>query len=234
MPRYVADPLPPDCPWGGFTPPNVDWCEEQLCAWIVNPADTWSNLAYVALGVVMVWRARGGDRPTLSLFGPASIAVGVFSLVYHASYTYMLQILDFAGMFLFCSVLLTANALRFGLPARHRFTLLLGSTALLTAAVPLVSETAVPIQSMVAVLIVLILGQELALRRRERGRRLAYRTYAVALVLLGAAAAASAADVTRIACDPTNHWISGHAVWHVLSAAALYALFLFYERSPSP
>ena len=56
----------------------------------------------------------------------------------------------------------------------------------------------------------------------------------MALVLLGAAAAASAADVTRIACDPTNHWISGHAVWHVLSAAALYALFLFYERSPSP
>ena len=34
MPRMLAPPLPPGCPWSGFTPPNVDWCEEELCAWI--------------------------------------------------------------------------------------------------------------------------------------------------------------------------------------------------------
>ena len=64
MPRLLAAPLPPGCPWSGFTPPNVDWCEEELCAWIVNPADTWSNLAYVVLGLFMWWAARHAGAAT--------------------------------------------------------------------------------------------------------------------------------------------------------------------------
>ncbi len=85
MPKLVADPLPAGCPWSQFTPPNVDWCEAERCAWIVNPSDTWSNLAYIAFGLWMWHRARGSGDPTLGLFGPASIAVGLFSGVYHAS-----------------------------------------------------------------------------------------------------------------------------------------------------
>jgi hypothetical protein len=69
---------------------------------IVNPADTWSNLAYIAFGLWMMREARRGGRRDLALFGPASIAVGVFSGAYHASYTWMLQFFDFVGMFLFC------------------------------------------------------------------------------------------------------------------------------------
>jgi len=30
-------------------------------------------------------------------------------------------------------------------------------------------------------------------------------------------------------CDPSNHWIQGHALWHLLTAASLYAMFRFYE-----
>ena len=52
------------------------------------------------------------------------------------------------------------------------------------------------------------------------------------IALLGAAAAASAADVSRVFCDPTNHWLQGHAIWHLLSAASLYVLFVFYREMP--
>jgi hypothetical protein len=38
MSRLLAPPLPPGCPWSGFTPPNIDWCEQELCALVVNPA----------------------------------------------------------------------------------------------------------------------------------------------------------------------------------------------------
>jgi len=35
---------------------------------------------------------------------------------------------------------------------------------------------------------------------------------------------------TRVWCDPTDHWIQGHAAWHLLSAASLVMLFRFYEK----
>jgi hypothetical protein len=247
MPLLMAPPLPPGCPWSGWTPPNVDWCEQELCAWIVNPADAWSNLAYVAAGLAMWQHARNTPSAAGGLFAPASITVGVFSFAYHASYTYFLQFFDFVGMFLFCFTAITANALRLGwIEPPHRWPFLLAGVGGLSASVPLLSETAVPIQSLVAVLILAILAQEFAIWRRSRavgaGFRFVadyrivadYRSFAAALLLLSAAGAASLADVTRTWCDPTNHWLQGHALWHLLTAAALYALYRFYAGLQSP
>jgi hypothetical protein len=234
MPRFTVEPLPAGCPWSGYTPPNVDWCEEELCGWIVNPADTWSNLAYVLFGIAMWMQARRVPRSeaneTLRLFGPASIIVGVCSFAYHASYTYLLQVFDFAGMFLFCFTLIAANARRLGWVAGPRaWRLLVAGTLVSTAAVPIVGETSIPIQSMVGVLILVILGQELWLAR-SGARPRDYRLFFTALALLTAAAAASLADVTRSFCDPTDHLLQGHALWHVLSAASLYAMFRFHAQ----
>jgi hypothetical protein len=60
-----------------------------------------------------------------------------------------------------------------------------------------------------------------------------YRPYLAALALLTTAAVCSALDVTRVWCDPANHWLQGHAAWHVLSATSLFALYHFYERLPA-
>ena len=49
---------------------------------------------------------------------------------------------------------------------------------------------------------------------------------------MAVAGSASLADVTRVWCEPANHWLQGHAVWHVLTATALYVLFLFYAQLP--
>jgi hypothetical protein len=84
----------------------------------------------------------------------------------------------------------------------------------------------------VAACIALALVQEAVLRRRAPGTRYAP-WYPLGLVLLGAAALASALDVTRVACDPTNHWLQGHALWHVLTALALLAFYRFYETLPA-
>jgi hypothetical protein len=87
----------------------------------------------------------------------------------------------------------------------------------------------------VFLLIVAMVGQELALwRRAGAAGRADYSAYWLALALLGAASALSLADVTRAWCDPANHWLQGHALWHVLSAASLYALLRFYAaRAPA-
>jgi hypothetical protein len=197
---------------------------------IVNPADTWSNLAYIAFGLWMMREARRGGRRDLALFGPASIAVGVFSGAYHASYTWMLQFFDFVGMFLFCFLVLTRNAERLGwIGAERRLAFYLGGVAGMSALVPLLFEAGLPIQGLVLALILVMVGQEAVLWRREGGRA-PYRHYLGALALPTAAAVCSLLDVTRVWCDPTNHWIQGHAAWHLLSAASLVMLFRFYEE----
>ena len=104
---------PESCPWQGlaaYGPPNVKWCEERLCAWINEPANAWSNLAYIFVGLFIYFftdlRTRRGTSAGSSLglewFPPTIIAVGVCSGIYHASNTYITQMLDFFGMYLFC------------------------------------------------------------------------------------------------------------------------------------
>ncbi|NDG85470.1 MAG: hypothetical protein EBX52_10615, partial [Proteobacteria bacterium] len=44
------------------------------------------------------------------------------------------------------------------------------------------------------------------------------------------AATSSALDLKRIACDPSNHWLQGHALWHVLGSAALFFSFLHHRQ----
>jgi hypothetical protein len=224
-------PLPPGCPWSGWALPNLKWCEENLCAWITTPANTWSNLAYLGVAVPM-WRATKG-HPLLRPFAPAAVAVGVSSFVYHASYTYFFQFFDFVGMFLFASLPLTLNAVRLGwigertAPALY-VALVVGCSAL----VPVVFGTRFPIQGIVAILILVAIGQELVLwlgRRTPEPRT----WWLVAVAVLAVAATCSALDLSRVWCDPQNHWLQGHAVWHVLSAVTLLALFRFYAMVPA-
>ena len=134
-------------------------------------------------------------------------------------------------MFLFCFTVITANALRLGwVDVAKQLRFFAAGVLGFSAAVPLLSETTVPIQTLVGLLIAVILGQESVLYRRSRGRpdAPAYGVFWLALALLAAAATASLLDVTRVWCDPRDHWLQGHAIWHVLTAACLYALFVFY------
>lgn len=230
MSRLLATPLPEGCPWSGFTPPNVDWCEQELCALVVNPANTWSNALYLVLGVWMWRHARRTGRDDLRAFGPASVAVGVFSFLYHASYTWLLQFFDFVGMFLFCFVVLARNARRLGwVSAQGETRFLLIGVVAASALVPVLFEAGIPIQGSVALCIVAALGQEARLRRGAEAPL--PRAYWLGLALLGAAGLASLLDVTRVWCEPTS-WLQGHALWHVLSAAALLAFYRFYEALP--
>ncbi|MFQ5514042.1 MAG: ceramidase domain-containing protein [Myxococcota bacterium] len=232
MPLPPVPPLPPGCPWSGWTLPNLKWCEENLCAWITAPANTWSNLAYLLLGLVMWRQARRRPGSPVALFAPASLFLGLASGVYHASYTFFFQFFDFVGMFVFCFLILGMNARRLGWIAEPRLATAIGvGVVISSAALPLLFRAGIPIQLMVVILIGIALAQETVLWRRCRERG-AYRLYAVAVGLLAAGALCSALDLSRVLCDPSNHWLQGHAVWHVLTAGSLYGFFLFYRELP--
>ena len=219
--------MPDGCPWSGFQQPNVDWCEAELCSWITNPADTWSNLAYVLLAVLIWYHARRRGSRTLAMFGPACLVTGLFSFAYHASYTFFLQFFDFVGMFVFTNLVVTLNLRRSGaLTARRQVVFYLASIVLFSALVPPMFYLDLPFQGLVAFLILVILVQEIRLwATAER-----HGAFWLALLLLGAGATCSALDLSRVWCDPHNHWLQGHAVWHVLTALSLYSLYRYFTQ----
>jgi len=224
--------LAPGCPWWGLSElrlPNVDWCEMQRCSWVVEPANTWSNLSYALVGVAMYLAARRSPSPHLRFFAPAALLVGLASGIYHASYTFVLQILDFAGMYGFCALLLTLNLRRAGLLGAHDWRKRFWQGVIAATGVTVaVDFTGVPIQSLVFVLILGIVGSEVLLIRRAPGTK--SHLLVVAVALLGAGAVFSLLDVTRTWCLPSHAFLQGHAIWHVLSALSLLACFFHYRQ----
>lgn len=226
------------CPWeplSQFGLPNVNWCEETLCAWIAEPANTWSNLGYLITAGVMAFilRKRPSQNPVLKAFPLAAVGVGLASGIYHASVTWALQILDFVGMYFFLFLPITVHALRRNWFQEHRFKVVyLGAVALVTLLTTLLSRIAFPIQSIVLVSVLLILTLEMSAFRdtKKQQRRYPIRWFLAALLSFTGAFGASLADVTRLSCDPQAHgWFAqGHAIWHWLTALGLTLLLPHY------
>lgn len=237
----TVPPMAPGCPWSevaNFWLPNIKWCEAQVCSIVVEPANTWSNLAYILIGLLLLARAssrarRGLPHRMARTFGHAEIVVGVFSFAFHMSYSGLLQVLDFAAMFVFVGLTLSLNLVRLGwLPERQRIRAYVLGVVALTGLVVGLRFTPFPIQLVTPVLILATAATELVLwwRSRAHAPRGLYRWFLGSLLLLIGAAVCSALDAARIWCDPHDHLVQGHALWHVLSAISLGLLARFYER----
>ena len=213
----------PAGPWAGWAPPNLQWGEEHLAGWIATPANTWSNLAYL-LVAVLIWRDARGSRP-FRLLSLAMAAMGLGSFLYHASCTFAFQVVDFVGMYGVLWLFIVWNMRRAGYVGIQTITYVLGvagSTAVLFA----MARAGLPYQSLILVLTGVLALQEL--RLRQSAPEADYRALRWAWGLLACALACSGADLSHLWYDPANHFVQGHACWHLLSAAGLYQASRFY------
>lgn len=222
------------CPWvelrqlGGL--PNVKWCEETLCSAIAEPANTWSNLAYLIAAGLLYAAARKEPERTLRFFAPAAFVVGATSLVYHATVAFLTQVFDFWGMYVYFLLVLFLNLVRMGLLKKESFfTVLWGSVFGLTALTVVVAKLEVPIQGIVLVLLLAALVTE-ALATRASTEPSSHRAFGVTLLFISVAAGFSASDASRAWCVRDNHVFQGHAIWHVLGAVALYFSYFHYRQ----
>lgn len=214
-PRDIV-PLPPESPWSGFAAPDIQHCEANLAGWIAAPANTWSNLAYLAAAV---WLWRRGQR----WFAGAAAALGVTSFLFHASFTFFFQFFDYVGMFVYVLLLLALNVNRLGL--RRWQPAYLGAVLASGAAVFGLRALGVGLQWIIVTQVGAVLATELAARGRG------YKDWLIGIGLMAAAAACWVLDYKRIWCDPDDHWVQGHAAWHLLSAAAIPFVARFYRNN---
>ncbi len=226
----IADPSSPWYQLSELRKPNVKWCEGQNNSWIIEPANTWSNLAYIIIGILLYQKRNQLKSKPLRAYAPAFITLGICSGIYHASYTFLFQILDFFGMYLLTYLMLLINLKRLKIVKNAMgslfWGLVLGTTAL-TVYCDL--YTSFPIQGLIFVHVLMLLGSELYLwKKRTQNYQMKY--FWSGLTLIFIAASCSVADVTRTYCDPENHFVQGHAVWHVLSSIAIYCIYLHHRQ----
>lgn len=214
--------------WGGL--PNVKWCEETLCSVIAEPANTWSNLAYVFVAVGLWWVTRKDESRTLRFWGPVAFWVGLTSGVYHASVAFVTQVFDFWGMYFFFGLILLLNLLRMGkLKADALFKTLYATIFGLTAFTVVVQKLGLPVQGIVVAMIALTMVTEV-LASRASTVKIDHRWFAGALVFIVVAAAFSASDASGRWCDPKDHVFQGHAIWHVFGSISMAFAHFHYRQ----
>lgn len=217
---------PSSCPWDGFTPGTVSFCEERLCGWVAEPANAWSNLAFLFVGLYLLRLAQRDRRAPLYLCGATSILVGIGSFLFHMSGTFIGEFFDLSAMFLIGSLMVTMEARRFVPMSMVRLTML---------------YLAISVGSMLAVLAfrtvgIALFGVQVALiyvsniywkaRKAKVIHRHAFR--------LGTAFALAFGiwllDLGKVVCAPNNHVFTGHSAWHILTALCLYFFYKHQEQ----
>jgi hypothetical protein len=213
------------CPWGAYAPGTIAFCERRLCAWVVEPSNAWSNVAYLVVGAVILW--RHGRRPSLALIGAASIAIGLGSFSFHGTGTRVGELIDVSAMYLM-SCLGLIFALQRVAPM-HEATLVGAYLAMVAA-----STAAMIVGGSNGILVFageLTAGValELYLYRQRRGAA----DYRAMRRLVGSFALAFFIwnlDKWGVVCAPDNHLVTGHAVWHTLTALAIFYFASFQAQ----
>ncbi len=222
------------------------FCEGFRAGLVRQPANTWSNLGFVAMGLAVathsVRRRREPPRrsnPMTTRVGPPALyaAVVVFlgpgSMFLHGSMTRWGGQVDVASMYLFAAFAVVYAVVRWrglGWDA-----LLAGWAAL--SAVLVISKLTLPVSSDVVFGLVLAAAvglETLAVRRRQLAMRTGWAAAAGAVFAVAFAIWLPSRTLDGALCDPDS-LLQGHAAWHLLCAVATGCIYAYYRsEEPAP
>ena len=226
--------IPLNCPWSGLTLSPTAFCEQSLCAWIRQPANTLSNLGFILAGVLILRQARSGPGVYFSGLGWVAIMTAIGSAFYHASESRYGAIMDYFGMYLGSAYMFTTNLYRFTAWKTIARTVVFWSLLFLTLGTMIINENlARTVYGSVSIVCCLGLETAIYFKNRRAGFRINYKWFWVVWFFFSLSYLTWKLDEARWICDPQNHWFNGHALWHLLNAASLYFLFLYYRQFSS-
>ncbi|MBY0386056.1 ceramidase domain-containing protein [bacterium] len=226
MSLYDGKPIPisiePQCPWydGQVTygTPNVDWCEPTVCAWINEPANTWSNLLFLLVGLLL-WRKI--KNSLVQSFGLIVFLMGSLSGVYHATNNLLTQHFDFLGIVLMSSFLLAFVSRRIRQRKQNAFDQYFWFFLSLNLLILLfLGVLKLPLQLMMFInMIPVFLAEMYCIFVLKKTRKMYF--FFASFTVLIVAQVFSLIDLKRIYCEPSNMILHGHVIWHFLCAVSM-------------
>jgi hypothetical protein len=251
--------------WAAWRPatclPDACFCEAIGTGFVRQPIDTWSNLAFVLVGLLIledVWRSSSTRSSLLArrrvyglVYVFAVILIGLGSWFYHASLTFVGQWFDVMGMYLLGTFMVLYNVARLSVSpwvtpphasrqgiGRPRSRMMSGRTFALSYVLfnlaLAISLIVVPElrRYLFGGLLVVTIALEVVIRRRTVTQiRTGY--FIAALSIYGLAQFIWTLDLNHIICDP-HGLLQGHALWHILTAASAGLLYWYYRSEYDP
>lgn len=220
-------------PWDSLAPAALLSCEAGVEGWVAQPSNTYSNIVYFLVAVLLRRRAgrrdkRNHDVPMALL----SLGIGIASTLAHASLASIFAIMDFTAIFVLFSYIMTANLAELrGWTTRRRHTVALALAGLSVVPQLFGQRTGLLIFT---VYLVGCLGTEALALRKLRMRPTDRRYLATSLGLLSAGLVCFFLDERRVICTPDDHIFQLHSVWHLFAGASLYFVALYFESKHRP
>jgi len=213
--------------WRRFAPATMQYRERNLDAWIRQPANAWSNLAYVAVGLWLWMQPSIRESGVLTLIPLTAVLVGVGSFLYHASFSLLFQTVDLAAMYLFSCLFITLDLWRlfsFSLPVFYGLYMSLFLVSLATFLwLRRRSGFLIFIGHVLIVIVLEVFNAWLGRGAND------YRPFIWMLVVLVAGWLIWILDYKGLAFDPDNHLVQGHALWHVITSFCFILAYRYYS-----
>ena len=213
------------------------FCEAARDAFVLQPANTFSNAGFLVAGLAIAWRA-GAPRTTIAAhpglataYGVVVVLLGPASAAMHATQSALGGHLDLLSMYLIAAFAASYALTR----CLRRGNAFFAATFVAIVVVCELVERIhghVPVVGIAANLafgafLLLALAGEAVLWRRGEASRDARWGFASAGTLALAFAIWNLAKDGTSFCHPDS-LLQGHAVWHLLCAVAAYALYRLY------
>lgn len=212
-------------PWFGWTKATMSFCEALTPGPLAQPANAISSLMFCVVGLALYRSMK--ERNALLLFPISAFLVGITSFLYHASWTFFFQVFDVSSMFMLSCLLIAFNAARLGYVEPKRLSAFYVGLVALSIAI-MVTLRGHTGEYLFGVEVGVVAILETLLARRVSGTD--YKPFLQAFGIFLLAYAIWLLDVHRIVCAENNHYLQGHAVWHVLNAFCFVYLYRFYRQ----
>lgn len=217
------------------------FCEPAVVeAFIRQPADTFSNLGFLFVGVAMLafgWRDRQqvpnnfvGAHPSWSfLFGGAMVFTFLGSAFFHASLSRLAEWLDLAAVYsamwipIFFNLHRLQNGRKGGMAQARPWQL--AFVAVWCLCCGLIFQVNAWFTMPIALLLIGITST--LVQRKHPGD---VRLLALSMLLSLFAVMWFVFDIRRILCDPES-WFQPHAIWHLSDAATAGTFYAFMRSS---
>ncbi len=220
------------CPWGPLTNQlPVHYCESNLCTWVVQPANTWSNISYLIVAIVILRQKNlTADKYWFFII---SFCLFIGSTLYHMTGTYWGRDLDVGAMLVLSGFVLSLTLVRFLNLKRHWVWLIAGGSLMLSlpqigTGLSLGGGTIFVIQCLVASVVeILNFKKHGATVQQKKWLQWALGLFLFALVL-------NLLDMKRIYCLPDNNVITLHAIWHLICGYCIFLIAKYYSYINEP
>lgn len=231
-------------PWRGLQPatcmPDACFCERLRTGVIRQPVNTWSNLAFISVGVMALAVAVHDftlaplpKRANLMrtncvypiIYGAVTVLIGLGSTLYHSSLAFVWQTVDVTSIYLLASFMLLYNLSRMRRMKGGVFVgiYLLANLVMGYAAIRWPGTR----RYIVVLLILAVLVCEIIVCKKRRPRT-DIRFFQAALVSLALAGVSWVLDIGRVLCLP-NSLLQAHALWHVFMAMTIGFVYFYYR-----